>query len=340
MLKDELEAIIASDNAWSGRATLLLAIGILGEYVAAPFFEHANLALMMAVFRSRRATALRNVIKRCGAVFKTLFAAMVLVGVVGEYGFSSRIAINANRLQQIADQELFGATDRATRAIEQAGIIGDRADRLTRVLEAERQTTARFQKQATASEARLTEATAALDDAQKRVALSIRRRAPRNILLHDAFIGNDRRLPSFRGQSVVLLNCINNTGSNPLPAAMFVEVLTDTDNPISAERNRTWQELGYQLLQVAHWNPRIVPEEGCTDLGIRIRIDPLAKTRTSSAARVLASVLHDALLLEEDDNPPISTLSLPAELYELIGVDEAAFRTDSFFVVVSNNPPW
>jgi hypothetical protein len=46
MLKDELEAIIASDNIWSGRATLLLAIGILGEYAALPFFEDANIEIV------------------------------------------------------------------------------------------------------------------------------------------------------------------------------------------------------------------------------------------------------------------------------------------------------
>ena len=39
MLKEELEAIIASDNVWSGRSTLVLAIGILGEYVVLPFFD-------------------------------------------------------------------------------------------------------------------------------------------------------------------------------------------------------------------------------------------------------------------------------------------------------------
>ena len=40
MLKDELEAIIASDSVWSGRSTIVLAVGILGEYALLPFLEN------------------------------------------------------------------------------------------------------------------------------------------------------------------------------------------------------------------------------------------------------------------------------------------------------------
>lgn len=285
MLKDELEAIIASDNAWSGRATLLLAIGILGEYVAAPFFEHANIGLMMAVFRSRRATALRNAIKRCGAVLKTLFAAMVLAGVVGEYGFSSRIAINANRLQRIADQELADATDRATQAIELGGVIGDRADRLARLLKTEQETTARFQKQAKLSQDALTNKLSEVD-------VAVKRRTPREVLLTNARIGNDPRLTQFSGQvAVYVFDCEGEAlkqGSSKSP---------------DPEVAMTSYRLALELI-TAGWRAVLDNRDcggGTERTGITLAINPDVTELTHKAAQALVSVLRDTLLLPDGD---------------------------------------
>jgi hypothetical protein len=94
MTKAELEAAIALANTWSGRSTLILAIGILGEYVGLPFLEN----------------------KRWHKHAKVFFAILVVAGIVGEYEFSSQIAQNAFELQRISDGELKDATDKATKA--------------------------------------------------------------------------------------------------------------------------------------------------------------------------------------------------------------------------------
>jgi len=110
MLKDELEAIIASDSIWAGRSTLVLAFGILGEYVILPFLEEK-----------------KGHWKRAAKAF---CAILVLAGIVGEYGFSKRIARLASELQTISDSELADATDRASRAEERASANDKEAKRL------------------------------------------------------------------------------------------------------------------------------------------------------------------------------------------------------------------
>jgi hypothetical protein len=58
MIKDELEAAISGASIWSGRSTLVLAVGILGEYTILPFLEK----------------------RRWCKLAKILFAAMVVAG--------------------------------------------------------------------------------------------------------------------------------------------------------------------------------------------------------------------------------------------------------------------
>jgi hypothetical protein len=67
MTKEELELAIKSANLWSGRSTLLLAVGILGEYALLPFLDK----------------------KRWQRAAKIFFAVLVVAGIVGEYEFSS-----------------------------------------------------------------------------------------------------------------------------------------------------------------------------------------------------------------------------------------------------------
>jgi len=203
MLKEELEAIIASDNVWSGRSTLALAIGILGEYVVLPFFDKTKTIL---VPWPRFWNASRKLLGLKGSPIalwvdsapwkkwiKLSFAFMVLAGIVGEYGFSARIAMNANRLQQLSDQDLRKATEAAGDAITQAGNISDRADRLAGILETERKNAARFQKESDAA----------------RLALNkqLRSQGPRYLLLREAAPTLARELAPFAGQRAALLIC-------------------------------------------------------------------------------------------------------------------------------------
>jgi hypothetical protein len=123
MLKDELEAIIASDNLWAGRCTVLLALGILGEYVVLPLFENADISPLGSFFRSWRATDLKRALKYWAIGIKAVFAMMVVLGIVGEHEFSARIATNAQKLQQEADLELAGAVGTAGAAIERAAVL-------------------------------------------------------------------------------------------------------------------------------------------------------------------------------------------------------------------------
>src|SRR5580700_5605530 len=123
MLKDELEAIIKSDNIWAGRSTLILAIGILGEYVVLPFFEKKEIPPdQNAWFTTRKGLSAkkRSDLHVGKKLLKIFFAVLVVAGIAGEYEFSSRIALNADKLQQIADQDLTDATDTARAAIDES----------------------------------------------------------------------------------------------------------------------------------------------------------------------------------------------------------------------------
>lgn len=108
MTKAGLEALLASDNLWSGYATLVLAVGILGEYVILPFFD-----------KTKGRTLYFG--------FKLLFAIMVVVGVFGEYRYSSRIADDAGRIQKLSDDEVIQAERSAEVAERQSKVARDRA---------------------------------------------------------------------------------------------------------------------------------------------------------------------------------------------------------------------
>jgi hypothetical protein len=97
--KEQLEATISWANTWSGRSTLLLAVGILGEYAILPFLDEKK-------WWNKRA--------------KYAFALFVLLGIVGEYGFSSKISQSAGELQRLSDGELTVAQSNAATASQKA----------------------------------------------------------------------------------------------------------------------------------------------------------------------------------------------------------------------------
>jgi hypothetical protein len=310
MLKDELEAIIASDNDWSTRSTLVLAIGILGEYVVVPYFEHANITLVRTLFRSQRATVLSRTVRRCAALFKFLFAFMVVAGVIGEYGFSSRIARKAGELQRIADVELAEANRRAEQATILAGNIGNRADKLAALLKTEQRTTAQFQKQATI--ARL-----ALEKGLKELNLNVRRRGSRANLVGEAHIENDLRLRPFKGQIVLVVFCTQAAEAALVPTAGELE-----------------QEQIYTALRmdlaIAEWSPEMDEQKCSPRSGLEIMVDPTTRSTTRRAAEALASVLQDALLYPGvwpvvEDRIPLPSLW-------------AAGALDTIFVMIAENP--
>lgn len=98
MSKEELEAAIKLANVWSGRSTIILGIGILGEYVLVPFLEKG----------------------RWKNPVKIVCAILVVGGIVGEYEFSSQIAQHAANLQRLSDHELADATTKAGEANERS----------------------------------------------------------------------------------------------------------------------------------------------------------------------------------------------------------------------------
>lgn len=99
MTKEALEAAINSANIWSGRATLVLAIGILGEYVLLPFLKKGRWYESAA---------------------KIIFAILVVSGIAGEYEFSSQIAQKSAELQRLSDAEVAAANNEAANAKKDA----------------------------------------------------------------------------------------------------------------------------------------------------------------------------------------------------------------------------
>ena len=97
--KEQLEAAISWANTWSGRSTLLLVIGILGEYVVPPFLDDKN-------WRTKAT--------------KVIFALFVVLGIGGEYVFSSKISQGAGELQRLSDGELKQAQKDAAAAYQKA----------------------------------------------------------------------------------------------------------------------------------------------------------------------------------------------------------------------------
>jgi hypothetical protein len=169
MTKEELEAAIKLDNLWSGRSTLVLAIGILGEYVALPFLKGGH------------------------KLAKTFFAVLVVAGIVGEYEFSSFISQHAEDLQRISDKELTAAIDTAGKAVERASKSDEHAKQLDIDLEAEKQKTARIQGEAYAA----------------RLALEnrVHTQGPRYFLLRTAASMLSTEWSQFAGQKAALLVC-------------------------------------------------------------------------------------------------------------------------------------
>ena len=171
MTKDELEAAIRVANTWSGRSTLVLAIGILGEYVLLPFLEK----------------------KRWQKGAKIFCAVLVVAGIFGEYEFSSQISQNAGDLQRLSDTEVADARAVASKADDHAKSADASGKQLGIDLEVEKQKTSRFQKDA--------------DVARLALESQVGQASARYLLLNK---GKDQFLKAtvpFMGQKVELLSC-------------------------------------------------------------------------------------------------------------------------------------
>jgi len=104
MTKEILEELLRQENSWAGRSTIILVIGILGEYVLPLFFNENN---------ERRQSRWKRVLSiGCGI--------LVVAGISGEYHFGSRISQTANQIQILSDQEVSKAGERASNADREA----------------------------------------------------------------------------------------------------------------------------------------------------------------------------------------------------------------------------
>lgn len=228
---------------------------------------------------------------------------LIFVGVAGEAVFEGLVAQADNVIQAFNNVELIGAeqdaTDAETRAAIAIGQVGDAREVLRkqgavlesqgRLITTERENAARFQKQATESEA-------TLKNAQKELDETTRRRGLRSKLL--ANIGNDPRLAPFVGQRVYVFGC------GPPPAT------ANSLAPMDEEVTTATSTLRGELYRVAHWNlTGGIVECGAGSIyfsGVGVMITPRATEKTKEAAAALVRVLADALLTP--NNPSLSTV--------------------------------
>ena len=148
-----------------------------------------------------------------------------------------------------------------------------------------------------------------------------RRRQPRQNLLRGANIMSDLRLQAFVRQHVAPIGCDEALAQLTHPEGIVPRILSD--DPVTTERREAVSELARYLFAmkwVIHGGAGAMP---CTTNGpdVRIWLDPAASERTTLAAQALASVLHDALLLE-GDNPPVSTWSFDRHTLTLLAIDD------------------
>lgn len=95
MDKSTLEASSRAYNSLMGWATIAVAVGIGGEYIA-HFFSNKE--------------------KRWWRAVTLLFALCVLLGVVGEWWFGKKLSDVADQIQLASDKDVFDATNRLTTA--------------------------------------------------------------------------------------------------------------------------------------------------------------------------------------------------------------------------------
>jgi multidrug efflux pump subunit AcrA (membrane-fusion protein) len=97
MTKSELASILAKYNTEMGWATIAVAVGILGEYIAHFVFTKEKKG-------------------RAEWVCTLLFAILVIGGVSGEYWYGKQLSGTADSLQRIADSEVAAASQKASEA--------------------------------------------------------------------------------------------------------------------------------------------------------------------------------------------------------------------------------
>lgn len=276
MLKDELETIIASDEALSGVCTLILAAGIIGEYVAIEWLDHLSVRTLRSVFKRPRPSVLMTWSKRLKLCLEVAFAAMVVLGVTGEWYFSGRIAHNANLLRQDADAEVASAERSAQDAIRNEEELAE--------------TTSEFKHQALISQS-------ALGNTLREANLLAKRSQPRQALLID--IGRDKRLVKYKGQRAFVWACGLSVNDHPSMSVELGEVEGTLVNEL--QLNAGWQVV-----------PSVVdcPADS-GQFGVLIVVSPNADETTTNAAHALRAALHDKLLMREGDNPTLSVAEFP-----------------------------
>ena len=107
MTKDALELLLSHDTFWSSVSTIVLTIGICGEY-------------LLLVYEMSKKFGKKEVLTLC-------FAVVVIAGLVGEYYFPKRIADTASKLELFADQRVTEAEDRAKDASNSATEASNKA---------------------------------------------------------------------------------------------------------------------------------------------------------------------------------------------------------------------
>jgi|HubBroStandDraft_1064217.scaffolds.fasta_scaffold457081_1 hypothetical protein len=101
MSKSELASLLAKYNSRMGLATIAVAIGILGEYIA------------HFVFTKEKKNKMEW-------VCTVLFALLVVGGVSGEYWYGKQLSETVDSLQRLSDGEVANANKNASEADEGA----------------------------------------------------------------------------------------------------------------------------------------------------------------------------------------------------------------------------
>jgi hypothetical protein len=244
MTKEDLDALLRHDNLWAERSTLILGIGIFGEYVLPLFFDESK--------KSLKKVALKVA---CGS--------LVVIGLAGEYWYPARISRTALQLQLLSDQKVADAEDRATKAfnaardamlnagtaIKQAGQADDRASKaIERASKAdERAGAAKERASANEKEAAALRKRAE-DEAMARVKIeqSIAWRNPSRQLIPQMA----QRLRSFSGQRYAFITDFSDPERIDLMSWLGI-LLGDSQWKIEAARS-TW-ELGIAQTNIVVW---------------------------------------------------------------------------------------
>jgi hypothetical protein len=315
---------------WLLIATVALFVGILLD-------ERAERFLPMKYRIADDGTVLEDE-KRSGwqNKLRTFGFWLAVASIIGEGIFEFLGARAEGHVRDFADTRVTIATQQAADATRLAGNISNRADKLAELLSKEQETDERFQIQARKTEASLATATDDLRKATAQLDLVSRRRQPRGTLIHEAHIESDVRLRAFRGQGVAPIGCDTAIVDVIRPGAIASRWFSA--DPVTTERRETSKELAVGLMG-AKWAVRggAVGTMPCSTGGpnLRIWVDPAASDRTQLAAKAVASVLHDVLLFEREDDPPVSVSPIDAHAFQFLGIEEQE-KTTTFLILVGD----